>query len=154
MQKNWLAIYYKCHVHAKVLVLVCVGEWVGVWVNGCAGEWVGGWVGGTIDLPHCVRMCMYVCMYVYVIIVRKSRSQSTIFCTCLPVPSLIKLSMPLTCTYKYCTEFLSKDTVISLKGLYITMLINSMGRQIILNWSYLMIFMRVLVAVSVRWCKV
>ena len=29
-----------------------------------------------------------------------------------------------------------------------------MGRQIILKWSYLMIFMRVLVAVSVRWCKV
>jgi len=29
-----------------------------------------------------------------------------------------------------------------------------MGRQIILKWSYLMIFMRVLVAVNVRWCKV
>ena len=29
-----------------------------------------------------------------------------------------------------------------------------MGRQIILKWSYLMIFVRVLVAVSVRWCKV
>ena len=29
-----------------------------------------------------------------------------------------------------------------------------MGRQIILQWSYLMIFMRVLVAVNVRWCKV
>jgi len=29
-----------------------------------------------------------------------------------------------------------------------------MGRQIILKWSYLIIFMRVLVAVSVRWCKV
>jgi len=29
-----------------------------------------------------------------------------------------------------------------------------MGRQIILKWSYLMIFMRVLVAVSVKWCKV
>ena len=29
-----------------------------------------------------------------------------------------------------------------------------MGRQIILKWGYLMIFMRVLVAVSVRWCKV
>jgi len=29
-----------------------------------------------------------------------------------------------------------------------------MGRQIILKWSYLMIFMRVLVAVSVRWCIV
>jgi len=29
-----------------------------------------------------------------------------------------------------------------------------MGRQIIFKWSYLMVFMRVLVAVSVRWCKV
>jgi len=29
-----------------------------------------------------------------------------------------------------------------------------MGRQIILKWSYLVVFMRVLVAVSVRWCKV
>jgi len=29
-----------------------------------------------------------------------------------------------------------------------------MVRQIILKWGYLMIFMRVLVAVSVRWCKV
>jgi len=29
-----------------------------------------------------------------------------------------------------------------------------MGRQIILKWSYLMIFMRDLVAVIVRWCKV
>jgi len=33
-------------------------------------------------------------------------------------------------------------------------LINLMGRKIIIKWGYLMIFMRVLVAVSVRWCKV
>ena len=30
----------------------------------------------------------------------------------------------------------------------------SMGRQMILKWSYLMIFMKVLVAINVRWCQV
>ena len=31
-------------------------------------------------------------------------------------------------------------------------IVHLMGRQTILKWSYLIIFMRVLVAVSVRWC--
>ena len=63
-------------------------------------------------------------------------------------PTHLPLSRPF-CWHNWRKWHHEAESIMMLKALWALM-----GRQIVLKWSYLMIFMRVLVAVSVKWCKV